>query len=142
EHVVERVRGGDRPEVVGVVDDRREEVDREDERALVVEPVDRRVVRGIEADEQVLRLGRDEAAQQLLQARGGVLRRATAGGGEIRQLHARVHPRTVTTDGGPRAAVAWGEERLASCVRRIRRGAHDSFRVGYVAENAALVTGG
>src|ERR687888_1772976 len=44
EDVVERVRGRDCPVVGGVVDDGREEVEREDQRALVVEPVDGRVV--------------------------------------------------------------------------------------------------
>ena len=70
-----------------IVDDRREEVDREDERALVVEPVDGRVVRRVEADEQVLRLGRDEAAQQLLEPRGRVLRRAPAGREAVSSRH-------------------------------------------------------
>ena len=69
EDVVQRVRRGDRAEVVGVVDDRREEVDREDERPLVVELVDRRVVGRVEPDEQVLGLGGHEAAQQLLEPR-------------------------------------------------------------------------
>ena len=61
-----------------VVDERREEVEREDERALVVEPVDGGVVGRIEADEEVLRLRRDEALQQLLEPRRRVLRRAAA----------------------------------------------------------------
>ena len=92
EDVVQRVRRGDRAEVVGIVDDRREEVDREDERALVVELVHRRVVGGVEPDEQVLGLGRHEPAQQLLEARRRVLRRAAACGREVGQLH----PGTVT----------------------------------------------
>ena len=87
EDVVERVRRGDRAEVVRVVDDRREEVDREDERPLVVEPVDRGVVGRVEPDEQVLGLGRHEAAQQLLEPRGRVLRGAAACGREIGELH-------------------------------------------------------
>ena len=89
EHVVQRVRRGDRPEVVGVVDDRREEVDREDERALVVELVDRRVVGRVEPDEQVLGLGGHEAAQQLLEPRRRVLRRAASRGRQIGELHDR-----------------------------------------------------
>ena len=44
EDVVQRVDRRDRPEVVGIVDERGEEVDREDERPPLVEPVDRRVV--------------------------------------------------------------------------------------------------
>ena len=73
EDVVERVRCRDPSEERRVVDERREEVDREDEGALVVQPVDRGVVRRIEADEEVLRLRWDEALQQLLEPRGGVL---------------------------------------------------------------------
>ena len=88
EHVVQRVRGRDRPEVVRVVDDRREEVDREDERTLVVELVDRGVVGRVEPDEQVLGLGGHEAAQQLLEARRRVLRRAPARRRQVGQLHA------------------------------------------------------
>ena len=79
------------PNVARVVDERREEVDREDDRALVVEPVDRGVVRGIEADEEILGLGRDEPGEQRLEPRGRVLRRAAAGASERRQrdrLHA------------------------------------------------------
>jgi hypothetical protein len=63
ENVVERVGGGDCTVVARVVDDRREEVEREDERPLVVEPVDSRVVGRCEPDEEVLRFGRDEAGQ-------------------------------------------------------------------------------
>ena len=85
EDVVERVRRRDPSEERRVVDERREEVDREDERALVVEPVDGRVVRRIEADEEVLRLRGDEALQQLLEPRRGVLRRAAAADGEARE---------------------------------------------------------
>jgi hypothetical protein len=59
--IVERVGRGDRAVVAGVVDDGREEVEREDERALVVEAIHRGVVRGREPDEQVLRLDGDEA---------------------------------------------------------------------------------
>src|SRR5581483_5117034 len=78
EDVVERIRRRDAAERGRVVDERREEVDGEDERALVVELVDGRVVGGIEADEQVLRLGGHESAQELLEPGGGVLRGASA----------------------------------------------------------------
>ena len=92
EDVVERVRGGDRAEITRVVDDGWEEIDREDERALVVELVDGGVVARIEPDEEVLRLRRHESAQQLLESRSGVLGRAPAGRRQIRELHL---PRTV-----------------------------------------------
>ena len=65
EDVVERVRRRDRAEVARIVHDRWEEVDREDERALVVEPVDGSVVGRIEPDEQIGGLDRDEAARSV-----------------------------------------------------------------------------
>ena len=74
EDVVECVRRRDRAEVAGVVHDRREEVDREDERALVVEAIDGGVVRRIEPHEQVGCVDRDEAGEQLLEPRRRVLR--------------------------------------------------------------------
>ena len=85
EDVVQGVRGGDRTEVAGVVDDGREEVEREDEGTLVVEAVDGGIVRGGEADEQVLGLDGDEAAKQLLEPRGRVLRGAAAGACQVGQ---------------------------------------------------------
>ena len=85
EDVVERVRRGDRTEVAGIVDDRREEVDREDERALVVELVDRRVVGGREPDEEIrVRFDR-QGADEVLQQRRRVLRRAPAARHELRE---------------------------------------------------------
>ena len=93
EDVVERVRRRDPAEERRVVDERREEVDREDERALVVEAIDGGVVRRVEADEEVFGLRRDEALEQLLEPRRGVLRRAAAADREARQarrLHARL----------------------------------------------------
>src|SRR5207237_6706048 len=86
EDVVQRVRGGDGPVVPGVVDDRREEVEREDERALVVQSVNGGVVGGRESDKQVLGLDRHEAGQELLETRGRILRRAATARGEIREL--------------------------------------------------------
>ena len=78
EDVVQRIRRGDRAVVGRVVDDRREEVDGEDDRPLVVELVDGGVVRGRKPDEKVLGLDRHEAAQQLLELRRRVLRGAAA----------------------------------------------------------------
>jgi hypothetical protein len=51
-HVGQRVRGGDPPEVVRVVDDRGEEVDRADDRKRLGDLVDGGIVRGLVADEQ------------------------------------------------------------------------------------------
>ena len=87
EHVVQRVRRGDRAVVAGIVDDRREEVEREDDRALVVDAIDRGVVRRREPDEQVLRLDGNEALEQFLETRRRVLRRAAAARGQIREPH-------------------------------------------------------
>ena len=98
--VVERVRRRDRPEGPRVVDDGREEVDGEDERAVVVEPVHGRVVGGIEADEQLGRVDRDEAREQLLESRRRVLRGAATGlrkRGERRRIG---HETSVRTGGG------------------------------------------
>jgi hypothetical protein len=86
EDVVQRVRRGDRAVVGRVVDDRREEIDREDDRLLVVQLVHRRVVGRRQADEQVLVGDRREAAQQLLEERRRVLGCAPPGRGEIGEL--------------------------------------------------------
>jgi hypothetical protein len=65
EDVVQRIRRGDRPERSRIVDERREEVDGEDDRPLIIEAIDGRVVGGIEADEQILRVGGDESARSV-----------------------------------------------------------------------------
>ncbi len=83
--VVEGVRRGDAAVEAGIVDERREEVEREDERPLVVEPVHGGVVCRREPHEEVLRVRRDEAAEELLEPGGGVLRRAAAALRELRQ---------------------------------------------------------
>ncbi len=85
EDVVQRVRRGDRPEGARVVDERGEEVDGEDDRALVVQPVDRRVVGGIEPDEQILRLRGNKPREQCLESSCRVLGGATARAGERRE---------------------------------------------------------
>jgi hypothetical protein len=61
EEVAEGVRGRNGAVVGCLVDDRGEEVDGEGERTLLVEAIDRRVIRGIEPDEQVARSGRRES---------------------------------------------------------------------------------
>ena len=58
--VRQRVRGGDLPEEVRIVDDRREEVDRLHEREIVGQQEDARVVECLAADEQArIRLQRN-----------------------------------------------------------------------------------
>ena len=78
EHVVERIRGCDRPIVARIVNDRREEVEREDERPLVVQPIHGGVVGGRQADEEVLRLHGNEAGEQLLETGCRYLRNTIA----------------------------------------------------------------
>ena len=90
-----------------VVDERREEVEREDDRAVVVQPVHGRIVRWREADEQILRLRRDEAGEEPLEPGRGVLRSTAAAGGQIGELHARrggFHPLNLAPPGNPAAA--------------------------------------
>ena len=104
EDVVERVRRGDAPEERWIVDERREEVEREDERALVVELVDDGIVRGREPDEQVLGLGGHEPSQQLVEAGGGVLGSAAAArreGGEALRHACKIRLGNTTAAGEP-----------------------------------------
>ena len=101
EHVVERVRRRDPAERARIVDDGREEVDGEHERRPLVEAVHGRVVGGIEPDQQVCSIRGDEAAEQLLEPRGRVLRRAPARLREARQRRLR-HPASVGKESGSR----------------------------------------
>jgi len=82
EHVVEGVRGCDAAEGGRVVDERREEIQCEHERPLVVELVHGCVVRGREPDEQILRLQRNEALQELFEPGRRVLRGAAPADGQ------------------------------------------------------------
>ena len=85
-HVVQRVRRSDGTERSRIVDERREEVDREHDRPLVVQAVDRSIVGRIETDEQILGFGRDEPCEERLETRGRVLRRTASGARERREL--------------------------------------------------------
>ena len=111
EHVVERVRRRDRAEVPGIVDERREEVDGEDERALVVEPVHGRVVGRVEPDEEIRRLGRHEPREQLLEPRRRVLRGAAAGLRQRGQRRRFGHTASVRPEGVDSDAEHPGPER-------------------------------
>src|SRR5262249_42342232 len=86
EDVVERIRRRDRAVVLGIVDKRGKEVDREDERAPVVESVYGRVVGGGEPDQQILFLGRHDPGEGPLEPRRRVLCGATPGRCEIGEL--------------------------------------------------------
>ena len=87
EDVRDRIRRCDAPVVVGVVDDRREHVDRLHDRLIVVQPHDGSVVERVVADEDaVVARGRARhALEQLGEALGGHLARAAAPGGTLRQ---------------------------------------------------------
>ena len=103
EDIVERVRRRDRSEGPRVVDDRWEEVDGEDEGAVVVEPVHGRIVGGIEADEQIGRVDRDEAGEQLLEPCRRVLRGAATGFGKRGERRRFGHETSVRTCEGTSA---------------------------------------
>jgi hypothetical protein len=86
-HVGERVRRGDASPVVGVVDDRCEEVGREDQRGALVELVYRGVVAGRGADEQRWVGGKHrlEVAHHLREFAGPELARAPGAVAERRE---------------------------------------------------------
>src|SRR6185369_1433733 len=78
------VGGGDTAEVGGIVDDRREEIGGGDQRLRVVQLVDRRVIRGFGADQQLLRQAPDRrGGEQFGQHGGGDLAAAAAAMAEI-----------------------------------------------------------
>ena len=76
EHVAAGVGRGDGAVVAGVVDQRREEVGRRDERRVLVDPVDRCVVEGRQARRAAPGRPRGQVTDQLGQHRGAPLRRA------------------------------------------------------------------
>ena len=78
--VAERVHHGDRAEIVGVVDDRREEVDRLNHGQVVRQAVDGSVVARVEPDEQVIVLHMGEVAQDLAEVLRAELPRSTRAG--------------------------------------------------------------
>jgi hypothetical protein len=85
--VGEGVRGGDAAEPVRVVDDRREEVDGLDDRLLVGEREDGRVVARLVADEDARIVGAWEVAQDLREIRRADLARSTGAVAEAREAH-------------------------------------------------------
>ena len=87
------------PKSAGSSTMRREEVGREDERALVVELVDGGVVGRVEPDEEVLRRRRREAGEELLEPGRRVLRRAPASGLEAGEPRGSLHAMELTASG-------------------------------------------
>ena len=85
--IVQRVGGRDRAEAVGVIDQRREEVQRLHDRLPLVEAIDSRIVGLVQTDEElrVLMRGKFPAklSQNLRQGRRPILRRSTSA---MRQL--------------------------------------------------------
>ena len=76
--VAERVGGGDRAKVVRPVDDRREEIGRQDQRQIVAQPVHSRVVGRGMADQHVRILDRRQASQDRKQVVRCLFGRAAA----------------------------------------------------------------
>ena len=88
EHVGERVRRRNASELVGVIDDGREEVDREHGRRRLIDFPHRRVVARLEPEEKFVLVGqidcRREAVQRIFEVTRTPLRRSTALAGELR----------------------------------------------------------
>ena len=86
--VGERIGGRDAPEVVRIINDRREEISGGDERLAVVQAVDRRIVGGLGADEQLLRQSADRRrSENFSQHRGRDLAAAAAAVAELGQAN-------------------------------------------------------
>ena len=93
-HVRERVRRGDAAPVVRVVDDRREEVGRDDDREVGAHAVDRGIVGGVEADEQVRVRRRVEPVHQPEDGTEVVGRELAGATGAVRELGESDQPAT------------------------------------------------
>lgn len=89
EHVGERVRRRNAPELVGVIDDGREEVDREHGCRRIINFPHRRVVARLEPEKELFLVGqidcRREAVQRIFEVTRTPFRRSTALAGELRQ---------------------------------------------------------
>ncbi len=84
-HVAHGVGGGDLSVDERIVDDRREEIDRLDERALAVEPVHTCIVRGPVIDEDPWVVRRVQIAQNLGELASRELTGSTRAGGVVGQ---------------------------------------------------------
>ena len=136
EDVGQRVRRGDLPERSRIVDERREEIERADDREVVAHPVDGGVVGRIEARDQVARwvgggLG-TEPGERIGQQVGAELGRAAATVGQLGQAQRRrldYGHGADDTGGWPRATIArersgpGGSPGLQNQWRGARRGA-------------------
>ena len=112
EHVAHRVRGRDLAEGPRVVDERREEVDRADDREVVADAIGGRIVGWLEPGDQLVRSGlRAQTGERLGQQVGTELRRAPAAIGEARSAAGR----------GRRTGSSWADDRRGAaraCRRR------------------------
>ncbi len=105
-HVRHRVRRGDRAGRVRVVDDRRKEIDRLDDRVIGGNAVYRRVVGRFETDEQLGRVAlRGKGAQDLRQWAGAQLRSSAGAGRQGRE------PDLLACGHGVRIGGAWPRAR-------------------------------
>ena len=84
-HIGERVRGGDAPERVGVIDDRWKEIRRHDQGAVVADLHDARILVGLEANKEIGVRGLLFVSQDLGEAAGINLGRSAATGGVVRK---------------------------------------------------------
>jgi hypothetical protein len=78
-NIAQRIRRGDSAERIRIVHNRREEVERLHESALLRQPVDARIVRGVEADHHVGIAGSRESRKRLVQNLWTEFRRSTRG---------------------------------------------------------------
>ena len=89
EHVRKCVRRRNASELVGVVDDRREEIDREHGRRRLIDFPHRRIVARFEPEEELFLVGQvdcgGEAVQRIFEVARTPLCRSTALAGELRQ---------------------------------------------------------
>lgn len=89
EHVRKRVCRRNASELIGVVDDRREEIDREHGRRRLIDFPHRRIVARFEPEEELVLVGqidcRREAVQRIFEVARTPLCRSTALAGELRQ---------------------------------------------------------
>src|SRR5262249_27667647 len=90
--VAQRVGGGDLAVHVRVVDDRREEVDRLDQRRSALPPVHTRIVTGPEVDQHAVVVQRGDVTQHLSELACGEVARSTGAGDQLCQAYGHFTP--------------------------------------------------
>ncbi len=131
--VGDRVGRRDRAEVARIVDDRHEEVGGRDDRLPLVQPVDGRIVRRLDPDQQ--RFGNRGAAglgDDLLQQRGRDLAAASAAVAELREAKRGSGRRRSSDSVGCRVGIAvLGKTKRDGCVH-VQRAHSDRCRPAHV----------